>query len=269
VARPDDGADRAGALAAAHPARLCSRHFEANQPRPAVRALLFDFDGTLWDSESLVFSAYEEVYTAFGQRLSRELWWSFMGTIGFDAWSPLESLAGRPVERDAADRRVDDRVEELLVLAAARPGVTRYLADADALGLKRAIVSNSSRQRIERYALHCGFGAGWDAVEAAEGDLARAKPKPDLYRATLARMGLSCDEAVAFEDSPCGISAAKAAGLRCVAVPNPMTDRSSIGAADLVLGSFAELSLRDLLAALGLGTVGDGSPGARRAPVAS
>lgn len=180
-----------------------------------------------------------------------------MGTIGFDAWSPLELLSGRPVERDAADRRVHRRVDELLVLATARPGVTSYLADADALGLKRAIVSNNSRQRIDRYARHCGFDAGWHAVEAAEGDLTRAKPKPDLYRATLARLGVRCDEAVAFEDSACGISAAKAAGLRCVAVPNTMTDRSAIGAADLMLGSFTEISLRELLATLGLGPVRD------------
>jgi HAD superfamily hydrolase (TIGR01509 family) len=222
-----------------------------------VKALLFDFDGTLWDSESLIFAIYEEIFLAFGQALSHEVWWSFMGTIGFDAWARLEALAEMPIDRLTADLQVNRRKDELLSQATARPGVKRYLTDADALGLRRAIVSNSSRPRIARYARQCGVGDGWHAVQAAEGDRSRAKPNPDLYSAALAMLGVHADEAVAFEDCACGVSAAKAAGLRCVAVPNPVTDRSALGAADLMLESFEQMSLSGVLAALGLNACDD------------
>ncbi|HEV7806426.1 MAG TPA: HAD-IA family hydrolase [Solirubrobacteraceae bacterium] len=220
--------------------------------------MLFDFDGTLWDSESPIFTIYEEIYLGFGQTLTTDLWWSFMGTVGFDAWGRLEDLAGVSVDRAAADAQVVRRKVELLALTRARPGVRRYLADADALGLRRAIVSNSSRRRIAGYARQCGFGDGWSAVQAADGDGSRAKPRPDLYLAALAALGVRADAAIAFEDCACGISAAKAAGLRCVAVPNPVTDRSALGEADLVLDSFEQLTLREVLAALELGAAARG-----------
>jgi beta-phosphoglucomutase-like phosphatase (HAD superfamily) len=82
---------------------------------------------------------------------------------------------------------------------------------------------------------------------AADGDAARAKPRPTLYLEALDRLGVAAEEAVAFEDSPNGITAAKAARLFCVAVPNPTTATLDVTHADLVLRSLEDVPLEDLL----------------------
>ena len=88
---------------------------------------------------------------------------------------------------------------------------------------------------------------GPDAIVAANGDTGRAKPRPDLYLDALVRLELEPDEAIAFEDSPNGVTAAKAAGLFCIAVPNPITATLALDHADLVLESLADLPLPELI----------------------
>ena len=73
------------------------------------------------------------------------------------------------------------------------------------------------------------------------------KPDPALYRAVVDSLGVRPDEALALEDSPNGVLAAKRAGLACVAVPNALTARLDLGHADLVVGSLADVSLAALI----------------------
>src|SRR5947209_8239994 len=82
-------------------------------------------------------------------------------------------------------------------------------------------------------------------------DVAHAKPEPDLYVAVLACLGVSASEAIAIEDSPHGITAARRAGMRCVAIPNNITAQLDLTYADLLLGSLAEVSLDQLMERLG------------------
>jgi beta-phosphoglucomutase-like phosphatase (HAD superfamily) len=89
---------------------------------------------------------------------------------------------------------------------------------------------------------------GWHAIVTADHDPARAKPGPTLYLEALAALDVTAAEAVAFEDSPNGVRAAKAAGIYTVAIPNAVTRDYGLDEADLVLDSLAELPPDDLLA---------------------
>jgi len=92
---------------------------------------------------------------------------------------------------------------------------------------------------------------GWDAIVTADLDPERAKPRPTLYLEALQAVGVPADEAVAFEDSPNGAAAAKAAGIFVVGIPNTVTaDLGLDGSADLVLDSLADLPPDDLVARL-------------------
>jgi HAD superfamily hydrolase (TIGR01509 family) len=214
----------------------------------AVRALLFDFDGLIVDTESPSLAAWRWVYEQHGQELMLDRWSAAIGTIdGFDPFAHLESLVGSPLERDALDAR---RLEHELMLVEAeqlRPGIAEYLAAAEDLGLRKAIVSTSSRRWIDRHLRRLERLYGWDAIVTADGNQERAKPNPTLYLEALEELSIAADEAVAFEDSPNGVRAAKAAGIYCVAVPNAVTAALGLDEADLVLDSLASLPLAQLL----------------------
>jgi HAD superfamily hydrolase (TIGR01509 family) len=216
----------------------------------AIRGLLFDFDGLLIDTETPSRLAYEELYREHGHELPLDKWATLVGTIGaeFDPDAHLEQLVGTPLDRERMAQRLRARERELCDLEDLRPGIEDYLADAERLGLKTAIVSSSTNEWIDRHLLRLDRANHWSAIVAANGDVERAKPQPALYLEALAALGLQPEEGIAFEDSLNGIRAAKAAGLFCVAVPNPITETFALDEADLLLGSLEELRLDELLA---------------------
>jgi HAD superfamily hydrolase (TIGR01509 family) len=215
----------------------------------AIQGLLFDFDGLLVDTETPSRLVWEELYREHGHELPQDQWATLVGTIGapFDPFDHLEELVGRRLDHQALTTRRRAREHELTDLEELRPGVQDYFRDAERLGLSTAVVSSSDDEWIERHLGRLGHLEGLDAIVAANGDTARAKPRPDLYLDALERLGLRADEAIAFEDSPNGVSAAKAAGLACVAVPNPITATLALDEADLVLESLADVPLPELL----------------------
>ena len=215
----------------------------------AIRGLLFDFDGLLIDTETPSRLAYEELYREHGHELPFDKWATLVGTIGAP-WDPdahLEELVGRPLDRAAIAQRLRTREHELCDLEDLRPGIEDYLAEAERRGLATAIVSSSSREWIARHLQRLDREQSWDAIVAADGDTTRAKPQPALYVEALEALGLRTHEAIAFEDSLNGIRAAQAAGIFCVAVPNPITETFALEEADLLLGSLEELALGELL----------------------
>jgi putative hydrolase of the HAD superfamily len=215
----------------------------------AIRGLLFDFDGLLIDTETPSRLAYEELYREHGYELPLDKWATLVGTIGaeFDPDAHLQELVGPPLDHVALAERRRAREFELCDLEEFRPGIEDYLAAAHGRGLRTAIVSSSTTEWIERHLRRLDRGNGWDVILAADGDVARAKPQPDLYVETLELLGLQPSEAIAFEDSVNGIRAAKGAGVFVVAVPNPITETFPLDEADLRLESLEDLSLDELI----------------------
>ena len=219
-----------------------------------LRAFLFDFDGLLLDTEFASRAGWQLLYREHGHELPEDLWATLVGTT-HAPWDPmehLEELVGAPLEREALNERRYAHEIALIEAEELRPGIAEYLAAAREHDLKRAIVSSSGRRWIDMHLERLEEAVGWDAICTADGDPARAKPAPTLYLEALDAVGVSADEAVAFEDSPNGVLAAKAAGVFCVAVPNEVTRDLGLGeaGADLVLDSLAELPPETLLARL-------------------
>lgn len=217
-----------------------------------IRAFLFDFDGLILDTEVASRAGWELLYREHGHELPPEKWALVVGTHG--AWDPmahLEELVGGPLEREALNERRFAHELSLIEAESLRPGVAEYFAAARRLGLKRAIVSSASRAWIDRHLHRLEEAVGWDAILTADRDRERAKPAPTLYLEALDVLGVAATEAVAFEDSPNGVRAAKAAGIFCVAVPNEVTRELGLDDADVVLDSLADLPPDELLARLG------------------
>ncbi len=114
------------------------------------------------------------------------------------------------------------------------------------MDLKVGLASSSTSDWVKGHLARLGILESFDCLRCRD-QVANAKPAPDLYLAVLECLGVGASEAVAIEDSPNGILAAKRAGLRCVAIPNSITASLDLGQADLVLGSLAEVTLDGLL----------------------
>ncbi len=217
----------------------------------AIRAFLFDFDGLILDTELASRAGWQMLYREHGHELPADLWATLIGTT-HAPWSPmghLEELVGVPLEREALNERRYTYELSLIEAEELRPGIAEYIAAARRHGLKRAIVSSSSRRWIDLHLARFEEIAGWDAICTADGDASRAKPSPTLYLEALELLGVGADEAVVFEDSPNGVRAAKAAGIFSVAVPNEVTRELGLdeAGADLVLDSLADLPPEELL----------------------
>jgi HAD superfamily hydrolase (TIGR01509 family) len=221
-----------------------------------VRAFLFDFDGLILDTELASRAGWEYLYREHGHELPADLWATLVGTRGdWDPMAHLEELVGEPLERETLDERRYVHETALIEAEELRPGVEEYLAAARRHRLKRAIVSSSTRSWVETHLQRLEQASGWDAICTADHEPERAKPAPTLYLEALDALEVGAAEAVAFEDSPNGVLAAKTAGIFCVAVPNEVTRELGLeeAGADLVLDTLADLPPDELLSRLAEG----------------
>jgi len=212
-----------------------------------IRALVFDFDGLILDTEEPVYRSWLEVYQAHGEELPFERWIQIVGstTTGFHPQHHLEERLGRPLPKDVLDRRIGRRTEMILANAVL-PGVVQHLDAARELGLKLGVASSSTSDWVRGHLARLGILERFHCMRCRD-DVEHAKPEPDLYVAVLDCLGVAASEAIAIEDSPNGITAAKRAGMRCVAIPNSITARLDLSQADVVLTSLAEVTLGQLL----------------------
>ena len=214
-----------------------------------IKALIFDFDGLIIDTESPEFQAWREVFVAHGHELRADLWADLIGRprTYFDMYSYFKELNGphTDIESLRKDRRT--RVIELVLGQPVLPGVREYLRDARDLGMKVGLASSSGGDYVRGHLKRLELYDYFHATKCFE-DTDLHKPDPEPYLAVLDAIGVAPDEAIAFEDSPNGVAAARAAGIYCVAVPNPVTECLALGHADLCLKSLADEPLRRVLA---------------------
>jgi HAD superfamily hydrolase (TIGR01509 family) len=214
------------------------------------KAIVFDFDGLILDTEGPVYRSWLEVYQAHGEELPFERWVQIVGstTIGFHPQRHLEERLGRPLPQEVLEQRIGRRTE-LVLAEKVLPGVVELIDAARAAGIKLGVASSSTEEWVTGHLARLGILDRFDCVRCRD-DVANAKPEPDLYLAVLECLGVTAGEAFAIEDSPNGIAAAKSAGLRCVAIPNPITSGLDLTQADLVVASLADLTLEALVEGL-------------------
>jgi HAD superfamily hydrolase (TIGR01509 family) len=189
-----------------------------------LRALLFDFDGLILDTEGPVYEAWRDDYRAHGHDLPLETYAACVGSDfnRFDPKSHLESLVGYAIdwpERDLwRERNALERVKSLDPL----PGVVALLDAAAAAGLPSAVASSSPRSWVEGHLARLGLLERFVLTRCLD-DVAAPKPSPDLFLAAAHGLGVSPAETLVFEDSRNGLLAAIAAGCPCIVVPNRVT----------------------------------------------
>jgi HAD superfamily hydrolase (TIGR01509 family) len=218
---------------------------------PPIRALIFDFDGLILDTETSCFGAWQALFAEHGQVYALEDYLLIVGTTNAtrDPMLLLGERSGRTHDRDELRARLSALERARNGTLAPLPGVVAMLDQARALGLKLAVASSSSRGWVEGHLRTQGLFDRFDAV-VNRSETLRPKPEPDIYLEALRQLDVRAYEALALEDSYNGSLAAKRAGLRCLAVPNNITRTQDFAHVDLRRDTLAGLDLAALLAEL-------------------
>lgn len=216
-----------------------------------IEALIFDFDGTIFDSETPDFYSWQQTYSEHGVELSLDLWAQHIGTVGsFDPFTHLQEMVGRGLNRNVVERRRKERDNALLAQQTVLPGVHAYLSEARTLGLKVGIASSSHHSWVDGFLAQLGLAEAFDVVICRDDVEDRPKPDPAVYLAAAQALRVAPQRALAVEDSNNGLTAAKRAGLYCVVVPNAVTRYLDFAAADHRLETLTEMPLTQLIARL-------------------
>src|ERR1700687_3929651 len=156
-----------------------------------IKALVFDFDGLIVDTEVPIFRAWQRISREHGKEWPLDRWLTIIGTSS-DSFDPVQELGDRIGEH--LDEATLDTLERLYyaestALQQLLPGVAEYLATAHRLGLKTAIASSSTRKWVMEHLERFGIGGQFGAIVCRE-DVKRTQPDPELYRTAWQRLGV-------------------------------------------------------------------------------
>lgn len=213
-----------------------------------LRAVVFDFDGVILDSESAEFEAHRRMFEQCGGSLTVDEWCDQIGVWiegQSERWfQKLRSLPGAPESFDAfqAERR---RIFTALLSAEPMRGIVALLDALRASEVSLGIASTSPSSWVEPSLERLGLRDRFGAVVTAD-HVSRRKPAPDVYLEAARRLAADPTATVAIEDSGPGLAAAHAAGMKTVAIPHWLTERHDLSAADLVVSHAGELTVEGL-----------------------
>ncbi len=198
-------------------------------------ALIFDFDGLIIDTETPEVLVWREVFREYGQDYPDEIW---MNAVGRGAEQTKESplqllnkLTEGKLDLEEVDRARQRRLYNMIAAEPTRRGVVSLIKEAKSAGLRLGVASSSKHAWVDGHLQRLGIAHYFDQVLCAD-DAPRSKPFPDIYLRAVSQLKVGTAEVIAFEDSPTGIEAAKAAGLFVIAVPNSMTANMDLTKAD-------------------------------------
>ncbi|MFI6675754.1 HAD-IA family hydrolase [Kribbella sp. NPDC050470] len=212
-----------------------------------VRAVVFDFDGLLMDTETTMVESWRAEWAHHGLELDlSDFWPGHGGDITETRYELLAAAVGAGFDRAASHARRTAHRDAMHRELDFRPGIRAWISAARELGLKVAIASSSPRPWVHGHLERVGALEWFDEVVTGD-EVAAHKPDPAIYELALRRLAVPGPQAIAVEDTAHGVAAAQATGMYAVAIPNPYVTPAAVEAADLVLTTAAQLPLTDLL----------------------
>jgi HAD superfamily hydrolase (TIGR01509 family) len=214
-----------------------------------LKALIFDFDGLILDTETPEVLVWQSIYKEHGFELPVDEWQKTIGGYGisnFDAAEHLSLLSQGRLDTVSSRVRYREEADKIIHASPILPGVMHMIEQAKENGLQVAIGSSAPHSWVDEHVKRLGIFDYFDHI-ICQDDVppGRTKPNPDIFLKALDQLNVKKNAAVVFEDSPNGVTAARRAEIFVVAVPNPLTVKMGV-AGDITVPSLIELSLHDL-----------------------
>jgi len=212
--------------------------------------VIFDMDGVLLDTEGLYTQATQQIVGRYGKTYDWSIKGNMIGRPAMDSARYLVDALALPISPESYLEERAVLFEELMPTAAEMPGARALTTALAARGIAMAVASSSSRVMFELKTIrHRDWFACFAAIVLGDDPrVRRGKPAPDIFLVTAEALGATPADCVVVEDAPAGLQAARAAGMRVVAVPDPGMDHARFGGADLMVASLADLEVDALLA---------------------
>jgi HAD superfamily hydrolase (TIGR01509 family) len=213
----------------------------------SIRAVVFDLDGLMFDTEALFFRVSSDMLAARGKRFSPEIMRAMIGRRSVDAGHVLKTMTGldEPVEVLLADVRqrffaeVDSAVHPA-------PGLFALLDRLRQNSLPLAVATSSRRAYAERLLTQHGLHDRFKFVLGAE-DVLNGKPDAEIYTRSIERLGVPAARVMVLEDSPAGVAAGLKAGALVVGVPHEHSPAEALGEADLIVSRLDDPAVLSLI----------------------
>jgi pseudouridine-5'-monophosphatase len=212
-----------------------------------VSHVIFDLDGVLLDSEPIYTEATRQVISPFGKVFDWSIKGDMIGRSSLEGARHLIRALDLPLSPEEYLRRRRPLLEGLFRQVTEIPGARRFVESLKARGVPVAVATSSEAALYRlKTARHAWFELFSVIVCGDDPRISRLKPAPDVFLVTARELGAAPERCLVFEDSLAGVSAARAAGMQVVALPDPAMDRRRYGEADLVIGGYDELTPADI-----------------------
>ena len=195
------------------------------EAKPGKKAIIFDFDGLILDTESAELVIWTKLYAEQGLVFDEQSYNLVIGSDGTHGFDPAKALAERPGE----NRHIEEIRSYMRAISydyaqslQALPGVLDLIERAQEKGYSIAIGSSSVDKWVNTHLSRLGLLEKFDTIVTSD-EVKSAKPSPDIFLKVLEKLGVQPEDAVVLEDSYNGILAAHRAGIKAVAIPNPVT----------------------------------------------
>jgi putative hydrolase of the HAD superfamily len=209
-----------------------------------IKAVIFDFDGTIIDTETIYFHVYKELLNEkFKIELPLEEFAKSIGTTDEAFFQYIEAQTGIKIDTNQIIQLASERFLEKKGILEVREGVVEKLEEAKELKLRIGLASSSSREWVEGFLRQFELRDYFSVIKTSE-DVVKVKPDPSLYLKALEALQVEPHEALAIEDSHNGALAAIEAGMKCVVIPNQVTSFLKFHEKTIRSDSFAEFTLR-------------------------
>lgn len=213
-----------------------------------IKAVIFDFDGTIIDTETAWYNVFRDAYKEHGVDLTLEKYSQCLGTSlhSFNPYTHLSTHHNIPIDLDEFRTKIQKAHTEMMEKESIRPGILNYLEAAKEAGLKIGLATSSEKAWIDKFLDLLGI-RDYFACFCTADTVKNVKPDPELYNQALECLGVEASEAIAIEDSPNGARAAVAAGIHTIVVKNAITSQLPFGKGHHTYDSLETYTLSDVL----------------------
>ena len=213
-----------------------------------MKAVIFDMDGVLVDSQPYHFKADIDTMAEYGVIKDQKFYEAFAGTLTDNRMRTLRDMFGLDVPAEELIEKREKMILDVMANEDIKPvsGIPELLRSIKALGLKTAVASSSGIELIKLVLDRLGIAVYFDSITSGN-DVKRGKPSPDIFLLAAERIGAEPSECLVVEDSENGVRAAKAAGMTALGYVNPTSGYQCLDMADVVTDDFRKVDINDFM----------------------